>query len=108
MSGLHAPPHPTVPSTIAACLLPCCCPPAGVAYSVIDVNAPSASGGAFNLAQAGAGCVYQAGNTRWGSYSGADIHFPSYKIWTAVEYAYQVADQSISVSNAATNINVFT
>jgi hypothetical protein len=81
---------------------------AGVGYSVIDVNAPSSTGGAFNLAQAGAGCIVQGGNTRWGSYSGADIHFPSFKIWTAVEYAYQVADMSLSVSNAATNINVFT
>lgn len=81
---------------------------AGVAYSVIDVNAPSMSGGSFNLAQAGAGCVAQYGNTRWGSYSGADIHFPSYKIWTAVEYAYQVADRTSSASNAGTNINVFT
>jgi hypothetical protein len=80
---------------------------AGVGYSVIDVNAPSMSGGSFNLAQAGAGCVSQGGNTRWGTYSGADIHHPSYKIWTAVEYAYQVADHTTSASNAGTNINIF-
>lgn len=77
-------------------------------YSVIDVNAPSMSGGSFNLAQAGAGCVEQGSNTRWGSYSGADVHFPSYKIWTAVEYAYQAYDMSVSASNAATNIAIFT
>lgn len=82
------------------------CARAGVGYSIIDVNAPSSSGGAFNLAQAGAGCINQGGNTRWGSYSGADIHFPSYKIWTAVEYAYQASDWT-GISNAATQINVF-
>lgn len=82
---------------------------AGVGYSIVDVNALSGGKAAFNLAKAGVGCVQQQGgtNTRWGSYSGADIHHPSYKIWTAVEFAFETWDASMAVSNAATNINVF-
>lgn len=81
------------------------CTPAGVGYSVIPGNQLN-GGAAFNLAKPGAGCVEQGGSTAWGSYSGIDVHFPSYKVWSAVEYAFTKTD-FISASNAGIWLNVF-
>eukprot|EP00775_Hariotina_reticulata_P007431 gene7431-7640_t len=78
----------------------------GVGYSIIPGN--QLNGGAqFRLAKAGAGCIEQGHSTAWGSYSGIDIHHPSYRIWSAVEFAWTQTD-FVAVSNAATWLNVFT
>ncbi|WIA21393.1 hypothetical protein OEZ85_000609 [Tetradesmus obliquus] len=72
----------------------------GVAYSTIPISSGSSSSAAaaaapaFNLIKPGASCVTQGGSQLWGAYAGIDTHYPSYRIWSAVEMAVTKGNSS--------------
>jgi hypothetical protein len=86
---------------------------AGVAFSTIPISssgntaaAPPAAAPSFNLIKQGASCITQGGSQLWGAYSGMDTHYPSYRIWSAVEMAVTAANSSRGLPNSGVWISV--